>query len=265
MALIAMMSPARAGAEDAPKNAAPFSRYKMVMVGGVVNATLPFDVPFIVWGEVTPLRAEDSFVSLYMIEADGDALDCNTIGVERFQRVSRMPTRKWVTVDYTDRGLTAPSDLQTSTRQQYEFLLRPLRPSRVYCMLFELEPGRDLTPPERMLLLSRMKPAYREFLNAFGSAREVPSTEVEGLRLALIRHLLSASRLEGFRPTAGSVFDPATSSGPRYNAFLTLARGVLQPHQKRSRESRNSQRQRAERGRRPQAERQRAQRLERTP
>ena len=51
--LFALWTP-DAWAEDAPRNTKPFTRFKILLSSEFFNDTLPFDVPFILWGDLPP-------------------------------------------------------------------------------------------------------------------------------------------------------------------------------------------------------------------
>ena len=213
-------------AGDAPRNTKPFSRFK-VFLQGVLNDTLPFDVPFIVWGDVPDPKADHLTLRIAVIDS---GTSCSTVPSGRFEIVDRVELHKWTESDYNDRGLPVPGDLAAATRKQFELVIKPLVPSRFYCFLFQTEPGRPLTNAEASVLGAQLLPAYAAFIRGLGLVLNVPQSEIERLRQQLVHAVLTAVPLTGFRPKAGTLFDPeadpATVSGP----FTIAAAAVFQEH-----------------------------------
>ncbi|MGH9349233.1 MAG: hypothetical protein ACRD26_18415 [Vicinamibacterales bacterium] len=213
-----------AGADDAPQNTKPFTRYK-VLLDGILNDTLPFDVHFIIWGDV----AQTAERVRLRIATVASPADCTTGAATDFKE-QEAPARQWVATDYTDRGLTPPTGDPALQPKQFEMVIEPLAPSRFYCFLFQIEPGRPLTPAEQVMLGNRLLPAYREFLRQLGPREDVDERDMEGLRQALIRALLAASGFQSFVPDEGSVFDPRATFQSVQGEFGRLAAEVLNFH-----------------------------------
>ena len=207
----------------------PYTRVKVIR-NGVLNKTLPFDVPFIIWGDVP---ADVETVTVLYAELESGA-DCSADLHYR-----RLPTQAnaetWTDRDYTDRGLTAPSDESVSDTRQFEMVIPlsfALAPSRRYCFLFQQGPGQALSPHEVETLGERLLPAYQAFLRDTGGRlrRGVAAGEVEPLRQKLIQDLLAAVRFQSLTPEARSVFDPNAAPAMVDATFVSLFDPVTEQH-----------------------------------
>src|SRR5688572_6334388 len=216
-----LLCPTASSAEEAPRNTKPFTRFKILLSSSFFNDTLPFDVPFIIWGEIpesseagAPLPKQ---VTLRIAEIEGSS-DCNTAGLE-YGPPQQSGLRKWTATDYSDRGISIPTDLVSSNRLQFEFMLQKLEPKRTYCFLFQKEPGRRLTPAESLGLGKTLLTAYRSFLQRSGIIDTLGTRGVEELRQSLITAVFAASPLEGLRARPGTIFDKDASAGAVFDAF----------------------------------------------
>jgi hypothetical protein len=207
--LLVALAPGLARSEGAQRNTKPFTRFK-ILLNGILNDTLPFDVRFYIWGD---LPAATTKLTLRVADA-GDLSDCSQVPAATYAVLAELADdalHSWTDTEYTDRGLTVPDKTARSLTKQFELLIPPLSPSRMYCFLFQTEPGRPLNDREQRLLIQRLEPAYRQFLES-SVVRAASQAEIERLRHMLIATLVTAAPFEGFRPQAGSVFDPATDT-----------------------------------------------------
>ena len=229
----ALFCPTTSSAEEAPRNTKPFTRFKILLSSSFFNDSLPFDVPFIIWGDIpetseagAPLPKQ---ITLRIAEIDDGSFNCNTAGLE-YGPPQQSGLRKWTATDYSDRGIPLPTDLVSSNRLQFEFMLQKLEPKKTYCFLFQKEPGRRLTPSESLGLGKTLVSAYRGFLQRRGTIDALGTRGVEDLRQSLITALFAASPLEGLRARPGTVFDKDANAGAVFDAFRTAAARVLDAH-----------------------------------
>ncbi|HEU4695012.1 MAG TPA: hypothetical protein VFS23_41885 [Vicinamibacterales bacterium] len=236
--LFALCTPG-AQAEDAPRNTKPFTRFKILLSSEFFNDTLPFDVPFILWGDLPPGTEvgalEPTGVTLRIAELPGSAADCRAVGPGDYEPPLRSEARTWTATDYTDRDITpVPTDIATTTRKQFEFMVRKLDPKKIYCFLFQKEPGRRMSSQEITALAGRLVVAYRGFLAKTGQLLTTDQQGVENLRQALIRDLFAASPFEGLRAIERTVFDANAVATEVFEEFrgnnTSGAVSVLNPH-----------------------------------
>jgi hypothetical protein len=215
-------------AADAPRNTKPFTRFK-VFLQGMLNDTLPFDVPFIVWGDVPDATADHLTLSIAIIDKN---TTCGTVPVGKFQVADRVEVLKWAQTDYADRDLAVPGDLASATRKQFEVLVKPLAPNKFYCFLFQVEPGRPLRNTETMALIAQVRPAYLAFIESLGrvEVQNVADPDVEPLRRRIAEAVINAVPLKMFRPKPGSVFDPEAPADAVAAEFKRFEAAVLQAH-----------------------------------
>jgi hypothetical protein len=211
---------------DAPRNTKPFTRFK-VFLQSMLNDTLPFDVPFIVWGDVPDATADHLTLSIAIIDK---GTSCSQTPVGNFQFIDRVEVLKWTQSDYSDRELSAPSDIASANRKQFEVLVKPLAPSKFYCFLFQVEPGRSLRNAEVAALSSQLAPAYLAYMASRGRILDIADPDVEPLRQQISAAVLNAVPLKMFRPKAGSVFDPEAAAAAAAAQFKAAATPVLQAH-----------------------------------
>ena len=185
------------------KNTAPFSRFKIARVG-VSNVTLPFDVPFIIWGDVE--RAKTA-VSVRMAEAPKD-MACDAIPASLYGRAIRAETANWLASDYTERGQTAPNGAESDALVQFEMLMPAILPSRDYCLLIQTEPGRELLPGELAAIRAAMVPVLERFLrDNHDQGLALNAEDVRPLRLGLSQAIAGADPLGAFKAKPGTIFD----------------------------------------------------------
>ena len=210
------------GAQTAQRNARPYSRFKIPLTG-IVNDTLPFDVPFIVWGDVP---ATVHTVRLWYAALPRNGETCE--GDLKYQEVGSATARTWTAQEYADRGIVPPRTASSSPERQVEFLLEPLRARQEYCLLFQQGPGRDLTDREATRLRQQILATYESFLrDNTDTLRDGENRrEVERLRQRLIDELLG-SGVDGFVPDDDSIFDRHADPEKVYVAFIGLFQPVL--------------------------------------
>src|SRR5689334_3469068 len=222
-------------ADDVPRNTRPFTRFKILLSSAFFNDTLPFDVPFILWGDAPestdPGALPSTAVLLRIAELRGAARDCSAVGAGSYGPAMRSEARTWSATDYSDRGITpVPTDVATTTRRQFEFMVPKLKPKRVYCFLFQMEPGRRISAAEAVAIAPKLLPAYRSFLQKTGRVDTVGTQGVEALRQALIKEIMAASQFQGMKPLPGTMFDPDAPAADVFETFRTAAVTVLGPH-----------------------------------
>jgi len=210
---------------ETKRNTPPFSRFK-VMLGGILNDTVPFDVPFIIHGDV---KESVTHVRLRIAKLP-EGTNCAVIPGTGYGAVSRVEATEWTQRDYEDRGLAVPGDLATVNLKQFEFLIEPLQPHALYCFLFQTEPGEPLSPAQVSLLAARLPAGYQAFLRARNDTRDVDDKDIEGLRQQLIASLFNTIPFEGFVPRQNSVFDPAAPPELVSQQFKTMAAASLGEH-----------------------------------
>jgi hypothetical protein len=220
-------------AQDVPRNTKPLTPFKVLLSSSFFNGTLPFDVPFILWGDVPddtgPSALPTTSVTLRIAEIPDGASECREM-TPNYGEEKRSEARTWTATDYADRGITAPADVGKTTRKQFEFRVQKLSPQRHYCFLFHKEPGRLMRAAELALVTPRLLPAYRRFLEGRGTIDTVGTTGVEALRQALIKEVLSGLELEGIKAAPGNIFDPDAEPSAVFNDFATAAVAVFNRH-----------------------------------
>jgi hypothetical protein len=222
--LLLFASPAAPSWADAPRNTKPFTRFKVILQSALTDM-VPFDVPFIIWGDVVDGAAE--YLTLQVLVPPPGA-SCTDGKAATLEQEERAELRRWTLSDYTDRNLPVPRDLAAATEQQFEILIKPLAPSRRYCFVFQTEPGRALSASEVTLLGSQLTPVYTQFVRDLDRVQGISELEVERLRQRLIQALLRASPLVGFRPLPGTMFDPQTDAASVSTVFKTAVRSTFE-------------------------------------
>src|SRR5262245_28099024 len=154
-------------AAQVERNTKPFTPFRVNIVNGILNTTMPFDAKFIVWGDV-PAGTTDVIVDIRTLV---QGTQCTAAGTSTPKQHAEAKTRKWKAEDYADHGATAPQDLVTRTELQFELLIEELEPSKLYCFEFQLKPGRPITPEEAATFSVMLLPAYRAFI------RGIPPTQ----------------------------------------------------------------------------------------
>lgn len=218
-------------ADDAPRNTKPYTRYK-ILLGQLVNGTLPFDVPFIIWGDVDEAMTEDiehAEVTLLSAEFKSEE-SCKDIPEKTYRRLRTAKVAKWTDQDFTDRDLTPPTEPVVRARHQFEMLIPPLEPRRVYCFLFQVSPGRPADSAQQASLIAAIQPAYQRFLRELGVLKALGDEEAEQLRKDLSRAMMAAVPLRGVTPRKGSVFDPDASKEVVAAEFREPMARVLTEH-----------------------------------
>lgn len=222
-----------AAAEDAPRNTKPFTRYK-VLLGQIVNGTLPFDVPFIIWGEVDRTMTDDiEHAEVTLLSAEFKSLDsCSSIAEKDYRLLAKAKVAKWTDTDFTDRGEAVPTDPVVRERHQFEMLIRPLEPRRLYCFRFQVSPGKQISTSQQRTLIAAILPAYQAFLRNLGLFKELGASEVEDLRQSLSRAMLAAVPLRGVTARRNSVFDPEANPADVAPRFTLAMADVITHHQR---------------------------------
>ncbi len=225
--LLLFASAAATSSADAPRNTKPFTRFKVILQSALTDL-VPFDVPFIIWGDVADAAAE--ILTLHILSPPAGTT-CADRAAATLEQEERVELRKWSVSDYIDRSLPVPRDLALATPKQFEIVIRPLAPSRTYCFVFQTEPGRALTANEVTRLGSQLPPVYAQFVRDLEGVHDIPESAIEELRERLIQALLLASPPVGFRPMPGTVFDPQADAASVSRAFTTAARRTFQAHE----------------------------------
>ena len=223
LALLFSAAPAvRAQVDDDTK---PFTPFRVNVVDGILNATLPFDVKFIIWGDV-PENTTD--VTLEIRKA-GDELSCVPPPSGEV-RTLKSKARKWTVRDYQMHDVMDATEELARKDLQFEVLVRELDPNSYYCMRFIVEPGRPMTLAEARRLRESLLPTYRTFLAGLGPlTRTIMRDQLEPLRQQLIEAIRKNADAQGMTITTvpNSPFDPDTTSPAVERAFLDAIAPIL--------------------------------------
>jgi hypothetical protein len=218
-------------AAGAERNTKPFTRFK-VLLNGILNDTLPFDVPFIVWGDVRP---ETTLVRLSILELSSGT-SCEAVPQGTFVPVGPAKVAVWTDADYTERGLPVPQVSGTLRKAQFELLVPKLKPSRLYCLRFQEFPGDPITAAQRAALSPVIERAYIDFLRRTGLMTELDAIggnagkNIEHVRQVLIQNLLGGVSMQSVSPVSGSVFDPDAEPALVIPQFTQYVADVFQAH-----------------------------------
>jgi hypothetical protein len=219
---------------EAQRNTKAFTRFP-ILLGGILNDTLPFDVPFILWGDIDSRMTKEldrAYVVVWMAELPGSS-GCQETALKTYRQIVRVDAMKWTEPDYTRRGETAPTDADAANRRQFEVLIPPLKPKRNYCFLFQVGPGQPATPQQAARLSAALLPAYEAFINTAGVIDELASAQAaEDLRQAIIRAMMAAVPFGGVTAQPGTVFDPAAKQTSVLGAFAQLWARVQTEHRR---------------------------------
>jgi hypothetical protein len=217
---------------EAQRNTKPFTRFP-ILLGGIMNDTLPFDVPFILWGDIDSRMTKEldrAFVVVWMAELPGSA-GCQETPRKTYRQIMRVDAMKWTEPDYTRRGETPPTDADAANRRQFEVLIPSLKPKKNYCFLFQVGPGQPPTPPQVARLAAVLLPAYEAFINRAGVIDELASAQAaEDLRQEIIRVMLGAVPFGGVTARPGTMFDPAATQTSVLGPFAQLWARVQTEH-----------------------------------
>ena len=169
---------------------APFERIELRLEDGILNRTLPFDVPYILFGAV-PDTATVVTGAFAVQEQEGLAPVPNCSSRSDLPAVS-----EW------RRPASAPDD----TPLQFQLLMPPLDVNTLYCMRFGL--ARAFAFDEEPLLANRTATVIDEELRRLEyDQRNMGHTELEALRQRLIAAVLTGNAREEISASPGTIFD----------------------------------------------------------
>jgi hypothetical protein len=212
--LLCAPSAAHAQVDDDTK---PFTPFRITVVDGILNTTMPFDVKFIVWGDV-PENTTDVTFEIRRVNED---VACPASG-QLVQSTLSKP-RRWTQRDYETHDVTDATAELTKKDLQFEVVVRELDPNSFYCFTIVLAPGRPLTLSEARMFRETLLGPYRTFLRGLGElSLTILRRQVEPLRQRLIAALLMEAEARGLRitPVPGSPFDPNSTSAAIQQLFL---------------------------------------------
>lgn len=218
---------------EAERNTKPFTRFP-ILLGGILNDTLPFDVQFILWGDIDARMTKEldrAFVEVWMAELSG-SVGCQDVARKTYKRITRVDAMKWTEQDYAKRGETFPTDAEAANRRQFEVLIPKLKPKKNYCFLFQVGPGQPPTPPQKVRLTAALLPAYETFINQAGVINELSTEQAEDLRQRIISALLETAPFGGVSARPGTVFDSTAKQTSVLGQFAQLWARVQTEHKR---------------------------------
>ena len=210
----------------------PFTPFRVNVVdGGILNASMPFDAKFIIWGDVPAERTE---VTLELRTLTSDDLTCDGSGVAGAsqpplkQRVT-VKTRKWTARDYDTHGVKDSTTEVAGKDVQFEMLVNELAPNAFYCLT--LDAGRPLTSTEGDRLLNALRPAFQAFLGSLSAVQlnGPAQAQLEPLRQAFIAAIMAAAPFR-IAPRAGTMFDKDIKTAKVAAEFNNSTLAVFEEH-----------------------------------
>ena len=199
----------------------PFEEIELRLSDGIFNKTLPFDVPFILHGDVPDTATT---VTAYVSRVQPTSPPNQPCSIP----TSDPPTHTW-------RRPSAP--LSQTTPSQFRLLMPALDVNTVYCMRFTLE--RTLPLADEPLLTDRIVRTIDQALRRANTATfndgNLDTTELDQLRRQLVAAVRAANPGEELTAPSGSIFAPHplppadASALPPINQEATAAFGRLIP------------------------------------
>src|SRR4029450_12962508 len=101
LSLLLVIASSAPSSAQAPRNTKPFTRFK-IFLQGILNDTLPFDVPFIVWGDVPDPNADHVTCEISVMDSGAN---CGAVQPAKFNAGERRELQKWTQQDFLDRSL----------------------------------------------------------------------------------------------------------------------------------------------------------------